>query len=142
MDTTTKQLHTTLRLIAIAADPVGGHYVGMASKRPLILEKRLLGDIADVTRLSREAGARFEYDCAPVLDTLEEALNLPHMGPEKRRRFAPAYMKALASAADDAATWAGVDGGRRGAKEEKGEAEAFEGLMRRLGMDPEPLDGE
>lgn len=90
----------TLRLLSIAANPDGGHYVGMASKRPLILEQRLLEEVRDITRQSRAEGPRAEYHTAPVLDELEMALDVPHMGRTRRERNAPAAFHNLSKAAE------------------------------------------
>ena len=95
-------LHRTLWLLSIAANPDGGHYVGMASKRPLTLEKRLLGEVSDITRQARADGQRAEYWVAPVLDYLEMALDVPHMGPTNRERNAPAVFQNLSAAATEA----------------------------------------
>jgi hypothetical protein len=104
-----KDLTRTLRLISIAARPVGGHYVGMATKRPITLEQRLLWDVRDLTRLARAAGPRAEYWVAPVLDYLEMALDIPHMGPTNRAQGAPAVFGNVSAAALDAA--AAIDAG-------------------------------
>ena len=91
---------TLLRLISIAADPIGGHYVGMATRRPLTLQSRLLRDVHDLTRAAREGGRVEEYHIGPVLDALELAMELTDHGPERRAKHAPDVFEQLRRACD------------------------------------------
>lgn len=126
--------NTTLRLISLAADPIGGHYVGMASRRPLTLQTRLLRDMEDLTRASRDSGRAAEYHVAPVLDALEHAMELTDYGPERRAEQAPAAFEQLSRACDYAheQIWRQVP---IPGQPTTGEArEALDGLMDTLGL--------
>ena len=91
---------TTLRLVGNASNPKGGHYIGMFTKRPLILKQRLLLDIKDITRESKEHNGA-EEEVAHVLDLLEGALDV--LFPLwSRTADAPAVFGQVSRAAEDA----------------------------------------